>query len=193
MKTVDEKIKSEIAKQSKIDNRKFMEDTKSEDVLVIILKAHLYIERELIRTLTDTIVEEKVLRSTTFSNKLILANSLGMVDEFYGSIGKVNSIRNKFAHEIDYEFNDSVYEDLLSTLPKKEKDDFLSEYEGWKKLLYDGTIPEFNFKLQLLLSNIWFALVSCHAMAKTAVELRLKEKELELALKYHNDSENKEM
>ncbi|MGN0409245.1 MAG: hypothetical protein ACI4GE_05925 [Lachnospiraceae bacterium] len=177
--TLDELKKMEIAKESKNINKKFMQDTKSDDILIIILKAHLYMERELTKTLTDTIIDEKVLRATTFRQKLDLAKSMGLLDEHYGALGKVNSIRNSFAHSIDYKFDEKTYEDLLSTLPKIDKDDFLTEYEMWRDMLYDKTIPEFNFKLQLLLNNIWFALVSCHATAKKAIELRLREKEIE--------------
>ena len=177
--TLDELKKMEIAQESKNINKKFMQDTKSDDILIIILKAHLYMERELIKTLTDTIIDEKVLKATTFRQKLDLAKSMGLLDEHYGALGKVNSIRNSFAHSIEYKFDEKTYEDLLSTLPKIDKDDFLTEYEMWRDMLYDKTIPEFNFKLQLLLNNIWFALVSCHATAKEAIELRLREKEIE--------------
>ena len=182
--TLSDMLKVERSKESKNVNIKFMQDTKSDDILVIILKAHLYMERELIRTLTETIIDEKVLKSTTFRQKLDLANSMGLLDEYYGVLGKVNSIRNDFAHKIDYEFDEKIYEDLLSTFPKIDKDEFLSEYDVWKNTLYDGTIPEFNFKLQLLLSNIWFALVTCRSMAKKAIELRLEEKAIETISKY---------
>ena len=179
-------MKLEKAKESKQLNKKFMQDTKSDDILVIFLKAHLYIERELIKILTETIIDENILKSTTFRQKLDLANSMGLLDGYYGVLGKINSIRNNFAHNIDYKFDEKVYDDLLSTLTKIDKDDFLSEYEMWKNILYTKDIPEFKFKLQLLLSNIWFALVSCRDTAKKAIELKLKEKELETISKYQN-------
>ncbi len=185
-KKLDEIMKLEKAKESKQLNKKFMQDTKSDDILVIFLKAHLYMERELIKILTETIIDENILKSTTFRQKLDLANSMGLLDGYYGVLGKINSIRNNFAHNIDYKFDEKVYDDLLSTLTKIDKDDFLSEYEMWKNMLYTKDIPEFNFKLQLLLSNIWFALVSCRATAKKAIELKLKEKELETISKYQN-------
>lgn len=71
-----------------------MKDTKSNEILIIILKAHLYIERELIKILTDTIIDEKVLKGTTFRQTLDLANSMGLIEGIYGTLGKVNSIRN---------------------------------------------------------------------------------------------------
>lgn len=189
--TLEDQKKIVIAKEYKTVNKKFMQDTKSDDILVIILKSHLYMEQELIKTLTETIIDENILRSTTFRQKLDLANSMGLVEGYYGVLGKVNSIRNNFAHNIDYEFDEKTYEDLLSTLTKEDKDDFINEYELWKNMLYDGSVPEFNFKLQLLLNNIWFALVSCRATAKTAIKLRLEAKEIETISKYQMSESTK--
>lgn len=181
---LEQKLRMEQASECKIINRDFMKDTKSNEILIIILKSHLYIERELIKILTETIIDQKILKGTTFKQKLDLANSMGIIDGFYGSLGKVNSIRNSYAHDLDFTIDEKIFEDLLSTLPKEDKDDFLSEYDTWKAFFYDGSIPEFNFKMQLLLNNIWFALVSCRVHAKAAIELRLKEKEIEKLSKY---------
>ncbi len=180
---MDIHLKKEHTDEIKRINKAFMNDTKSNEILIIILKSHLYIERELIKTLTETIVDEKILGGTTFRQKLDLANSMGIIDGLYGALGKVNSIRNSYAHDVTYEFDEKGFEDLLSTLSKEDKDDFLLDYDKWKPFLYDGTIPEFNFKLQLLLNNIWFAMTSCRAFAKKAIELRLREKEIEIRLK----------
>lgn len=170
-------------------NKAFMTDTKSSEILIIILKAHLYIERELINMLTETIIDYKIISTSTFRQKLDLANSMGLVDGYYGVLGKVNSVRNGYAHNVDYKFGEKEFEDILSTLTKEDKDDFLNEYQCWKDMLYDNSIPEFNFKIQLLLSNIWFATATCHLTAKKAIELRLKEKEIETLSKYVTDEE----
>ena len=181
---LQERLRAERAKESKEILKNFMNDTKSEEILIVVLKAHLYIERELIKLLTESIIDEKILNGTTFRQKLDLANSMGLVEGFYGALGKVNSIRNEYAHDIAYEFDEKIYEDLLSTLTKEDKDDFLEEYDEWKNMFYDGKIPELNFKLQILLNYIWFSLISFRAFAKTAIELRLREKELETIAKY---------
>lgn len=181
---LQDKLREERAKESKETIKAFMNDTKSEEILIVVLKAHLYIERELIKLLTESIIDEKVLKGTTFRQKLDLANSMGLLDGFYGALGKVNSIRNAYAHDIEYKFEEKNYEDLLATLMKEDKDDFIKEYDVWKKMFYDGTIPELNFKLQILLNYIWFALISCRAFAKTAIELRLRKKEVETMSKY---------
>lgn len=185
--TLDEKVEFEQKEEAKKLHKAFMQATKSSEILIVILKAHLYMEQELIRSLTDTLLDEKILSGTTFRQKLDLARSIGVIDDIYGALGKVNSIRNSYAHSIDYSFDEKIFEDLLSTLSKADKDDFLSDYEEMKLLFFDGTIPELNFKLQVLLGNIWFSLLSCRHFAKKGIELRLKEKEIETKAKYITD------
>ena len=171
-------------------NKRFMSDTKSNEILIIILKAHLYIERELANMLTETVIDYKVISTATFRQKLDLANSMGLVEGLYGPVGKVNSIRNGYAHSIDYAFEEKDFEDLLSTLTKDDRDDYVNEYEKWKAMLYDGSFSEFNFKTQLLLSNIWFSMSSCRLKAKDFLMIRLKEKELETLSAYSNSKLN---
>lgn len=181
---LEEKVEFEQKEEAKRIYKEFMKATKSKEILIVILKAHLYMEQELIRALTDTLLDEKILSGTTFRQKLDLAHSIGIIDDIYGALGKVNSIRNSYAHSIGYSFDEKVFEDLLSTLTKSDKDDYLSDYEEMRPIFFDGDIPELNFKLQVLLGNIWFALFSCRHFAKKGIEIRLQEKELELKTKY---------
>lgn len=174
-------------KEPKEMYKKFMVDTKSSEILIIILKSHLYIERELTNMLTETIIDYKVISTATFRQKLDLANSMGLINENYGAIGKVNSIRNSYAHDIDYNFGEKEFEDLISTLPKLDKDDYFNDYVNYKNLLYDNSISEFNFKTQFLLSNIWFCMVTNRIMAKKAILLRIEEKELETLSHYNQE------
>lgn len=183
MDVKEDLLKDRVEEIKKI-NIEFMMDTKSNEILVVILKAHLYIERELIKTLTETILDEKILKNTTFIQKLELAKSMGIIDDIYGPLKKVNSIRNGYAHNIGYEFDQKQFDDLISTLTKEDKDQFFEEYENWKKMIYQGDIPEFNFKTQLLLNAIWVSLFSCRVCAKKAIEMRLKVKEIEAIIKY---------
>lgn len=168
--------------------RSFINDTKSSEILIIILKAHLYIERELINMLTETIIDYKIISTSTFRQKLELANSMGLIYGYYGVLGKVNSIRNNYAHNIAYEISEKEFEDIISTLTKEDKKDFVEDYKNLF-YLYDGSIPEFNFKIQILLSNIWFATVTSRLTAKKAIELKLKEKEIQTLSNYITDKE----
>lgn len=183
IKETMEKVKSKEIKES---FKSFMEATKSSEILIVILKAHLYLERELILALTESIVDDKILQGTTFRQKLDLAHSIGMLNDIYGALGKVNSIRNSYAHDIEYVFKEKDFDDLLSTLTKEDKNDFLSVYDEMKIVFFDNTIPELNFKLQVLLSDIWFSLVGCRNFAKKSIEIKLMEKEIETMQKYGN-------
>lgn len=184
-----EKLISRRVVEPKEIYKAFMNNTKSNEMLIIILKAHLYIERELTNMLTETIIDYKIISTSTFRQKLDLANSMGLIDGYYGALGKINSIRNNYAHSIDYTIGEKEFEDIISTLTKEDKKDFLEDYQNWKPYLYDGSIPEFNFKIQMLLGNVWFATVTSRLTAKKSIELKLKEKEIETLYKYTKDEE----
>ena len=156
----------------------FMVDTKSKEMLIVVLRTHLYIERELISMLTETILDEKVLQGTNFKNKLDLAHSMGMLGDNYNVLNKINSIRNKYAHYMDYEFDEKEFEDLLSTLSKEDKKAYLEDFVSRRAMFDDKSIPEFNFKAQLLFTSIWVNITVCRAWAKKSVETKLKDKQI---------------
>ncbi len=93
-------------KYDELDNltvQHFIFDTKELDS---ILKAHLFIER-----LVDSLIEEKLDKpesflknQVSFNLKVDLAHSLGVLtDRLVSSIKSLNSIRNKYAHNLDYQ------------------------------------------------------------------------------------------
>lgn len=161
----------------------FIADTKSKEMLIVVLRAHLYIERELISMLTETILDEKVLQGTTFKNKLDLAHSMGMLGDNYNVLNKINNIRNKYAHSMDYEFNEKEFEDLLSTLSKDGKKAYLEDFASRISMFDDKSIPEFNIKSQLLFTSIWVDITICRTRAKKSVETKLKDKQIKKATK----------
>jgi uncharacterized protein with von Willebrand factor type A (vWA) domain len=161
----------------------FLAKTKSNEILVVVLKGHMYIERELTNLLTETILDEKVLENTTFRYKLELVYSMNLITKYYGSIKKVNDIRNNYAHKFDYEFGENEFNDLVSTLPKEGKKRFLDNYsKGMIK--FDNSIPEFNFKTQLLLHKIWLDVIVSQSIAKKSLIIKMEEKEIEVNRKY---------
>ena len=171
-------------KETREEFKAFMNDTKSAEILIIILKAHLYIERQLTFALTESIVDDSVLKNTTFRQKLDLAYSMGIIGDDYGTLKKFNSIRNAYAHDMDYEFTEKTFDDLIATLSKDDKDFFWCEYEENKDLFYDASIPELNFKLQVLLSDVWFSVNTRRHLAQKAIEIKMLEKKIETMKKY---------
>lgn len=106
----------------------FIEYTKSEDFMGIILRGHLYIENELNTLIKNALINPDAIVLPYFSTKLDAAFSMGIIEErWYGAFKKLNKIRNKYAHDLGYEFTEKDYEDLVSTLSKEDKEEFMKD------------------------------------------------------------------
>lgn len=149
------KSKEVIDKNFKKTYKEFMEVTNHDELLIVILRGHLYIERELIKIL-GKVFDDDTYNNLTFAQKVDLCNSLGLIEkEKIGSLRKLNKQRNGFAHSLEFRLEEKDYEDLLSTLSKEEKVYFKVELErfysdhGREKSLKD------NYRI--LLASIWSA------------------------------------
>jgi hypothetical protein len=91
----------------------FMNYTKSEDFMGIILRAQIYIENDLDILLNKLLIHPEKIKLQFFAAKLDAAFALGAIDEeWYGVFRKFNSIRNSYAHDFKYD----VFTELF--LPK---------------------------------------------------------------------------
>lgn len=100
------------------------------------LKGHLWLERLLDDFLTVAAdpPEGLGLNRMTFANKLRLCKAFALLPEDYCQIfKKVNSIRNKLAHELTAE----IENDITQTLLDGSRHDLRSAYEA----MDDGTLP----------------------------------------------------
>ncbi|MGG0831996.1 MULTISPECIES: hypothetical protein [Priestia] len=123
MTTLDE-IKNELYERIiQNDLNKFIKETNSKNILHAILKGHLYIEQEVVRLLNFKLKNpEKILTNNFgFANKIKLAVALGIISvESMESYLVFNSIRNKYAHQLDYQLGEKdlnlVRKNFCSTL-----------------------------------------------------------------------------
>jgi hypothetical protein len=126
----------------------FLDLTDHEEEMIVVLRAHLYIEQE-INQLLSKIFEN--MPEMTFSQKIDLCKSLAIIDnDIYNPLKKFNKLRNLFAHNLNFKLEEKHYEDLVSTLSKSSKDQFkedLSRYNKTQINLLD--------KLRILLASIW--------------------------------------
>lgn len=99
-------MKFKDLKFDELDNlavQRLIFDTKELDS---VLKSHLFIER-----IIDSMIQEKLKNpdsylknQTSFSFKIDLAHSLGILsDNLRSPIKGLNTIRNKYAHDLDYQ------------------------------------------------------------------------------------------
>lgn len=139
----------------------FMEYTRSEDFMGIVIRAQIYIENDLDKLIQKLLIHPEKITLQFFQAKLDAAYALGAInDEWYGAFRKLNKIRNKYAHDYKYEFQITDYENLISTLSKDAKNEFMSNVarEEWFMSIANalkGTTEsmDLKYKLRVLLSD----------------------------------------
>lgn len=130
------------------DIDEFMDATKGEDELQIVLRAHLYIEYELEKMLRNYFVEPKVFlgKDPSFSSKLNLVVALGLLPkDKLSPYEKFNTLRNRYAHRLRFSVTDEKLDELASSLDKELKRDFFDK--DWNKKKQDR---DENYKLSKL-------------------------------------------
>ncbi|WP_368298379.1 hypothetical protein [Cytobacillus firmus] len=132
----------------------FLKITDHDDLLIIVLRGHLYIERE-INNLLKKVYKDEQYRNLLFSQKVDLCKSLGLIDsDRIPPLNKLNKHRNGYAHNLDFKIEEKDYEDLLSTLSKEAKDQFEIELDGFYKLNQEKEKSLTN-NYRVLLAAIW--------------------------------------
>ena len=135
----DAKEIKQFKEELKLAIKEFMKYTESEDYMGVILRGHLYIENELTQLIQKILIKPDKISLPYFSTKLDAAYALGAIDdEWYGAFKKMNKIRNKYAHDLGYEFVEEDFSDLISTLSKDAK------YEYVKNLAREEILNDFR-------------------------------------------------
>ncbi|MDM5465464.1 hypothetical protein [Bacillus cereus] len=113
---------------------KFNEDTKGEDELQVILRGHLYIEHEIEKLLRLELAEpDYILKNNRlmFANKVNLAVALGLLPKNRKTMyEKLNSIRNNYAHQLDFELDEKHLNGIVSCMDKEVKDRYVGSSEN---------------------------------------------------------------
>ena len=157
----DAKETKQLKEELKFAIKEFMKYTESEDYMGVILRGHLYIENELTQLIKKILIKPDKISLPYFATKLDAAYALGAIaDEWYGAFKKMNKIRNKYAHDLGYEFVEEDFSDLISTLSKDAKYEYVKNLErkeilnDFRKVI-DGNTYETTLKdrLRLLLSD----------------------------------------
>ena len=141
-------------KNSEEEKKGILKEMKHEDTLVATLRLHLYVEKELDEILEFMFKVPNIVKG--FKNKLDLLYNLGVMDKhLYDAVKKLNSVRNGFAHDLDYGKNENVYSNLKSGL----SGNILGIHEVDVKMveLLNGKIDN-EMKIRFLLSDIWIQL-----------------------------------
>lgn len=145
------KVTSNIFESFAETANEFLANTEGEDELQVVLRTHLYIERELTEILKISLAEPDYILNTRFmfANKLNLAVALGVfpigVKKAYD---KLNKMRNKFAHELEFYCS----EDDLRKLEEAMVDDLGELYRVMGRLEPTETLL---YRLRIIFTVMW--------------------------------------
>ncbi|MCK1478607.1 hypothetical protein IVB27_28630 [Bradyrhizobium sp. 197] len=87
-----------------------------------LLQAHLYYDHVVTQILLDALPNPEAvnLRRMGFAQKLQLISAMALLpEELIAPIESINGLRNKIAHALDFEIQDSALTDLANCTPKK--------------------------------------------------------------------------
>ncbi len=98
-----------------------------------LLQAHLYFDHVLTQLLSEALVDPDAvnMRGMGFAQKLNLIQAMGLLPgELVISIEKINSLRNKIAHDLNFELSDDHIRDFANVTPNELRE---VVWEGKKK------------------------------------------------------------
>ncbi|RUT27657.1 hypothetical protein EJP77_18690 [Paenibacillus zeisoli] len=154
----------QILEKFELQFSKFEEDTRSENIIQIILRGHLYIEHELKQILEKSLAHPEMLGDRLkFSDFTRLVFAIGALDlEYYSVINELNKFRNKFAHDLNFVFTEEHLNKLEECLSNDLRDYYLRSKEQ-----YNTTID----KTRNLIFWVWQTII-----AENIIPKHIKEK-----------------
>lgn len=140
----------EIALKFEGQYNKFIRDTDGESHFQIILRAHLYIEHELLAILEQHLkYPHIILDKIRFIDIVNLVFALGLLPiEDIKVFQKINRLRNLFAHDLEFTLNDEDISQLLNLFNPSLQKSFHSFLKSKKNV-------NTTTRLQTALFTIW--------------------------------------
>lgn len=133
--------------------KEFMNDTKHDDILMVILKVHLYIEKEMMELTNIYFKHPKKLNDYSFKKRLDLLYALGVIEkELFDPIKTINEIRNQLSHRLDFEYTEDSYKKIYNSLSNDILKEFKLDLEVNRMLTKN---LDYVDKTKILLACIW--------------------------------------
>ncbi|OMD95047.1 hypothetical protein NST58_20465 [Paenibacillus sp. FSL R10-2796] len=149
----------DITDKYEIQYEKFISETSAENYFQIILRAHLYIEHELQSMVNGNIKYPELLGNRlTFSDKMRLVFAIGLWPiEDMDLISKINKLRNKFAHNREFQLSVDDVNSLISSLSTRQ----LRQYK-----ILNKDNEDLSTTLRNILFTVWSDLISYNIIPK---------------------------
>ncbi|ALC91653.1 hypothetical protein AM500_19080 [Bacillus sp. FJAT-18017] len=152
MNIEEEFLKAQLEKFSEYRSE-FIAETRHEDILMSILRVHMYIEKEMVELTKIYFKYPNKFNDYTFKSRLDLLYALGVIErELYDPIQSINNVRNKLSHNLDFKFTENIYKKIYDSLSKEILTEFKKDLEVYSWL---NKNPNFIEKTKILLACIW--------------------------------------
>jgi hypothetical protein len=126
----------QASKVFSFDVPRFHKEVGSGDMLALVIRGHIYLEHVLIQTLSEEMArpDEMEMRRLSFPSKLDLGIAMGLIDGTWRpAVNRINEMRNKMAHRLEYNFEDRDKLELWRMMPKYAQDICFDEKEDWSE------------------------------------------------------------
>lgn len=139
--------------------KKFHRDIEDENLIHIVLKAHLYIEYELEQLIKKYLPKPELLKieNLKFFQKYSLALAMGLIPESEKNIlYSLNRLRNDLAHKIDFDINEKFFtERVIGQFGKRTRISYKMHLNYFTETYGEGLIG----KMKSALTAIWLMVV----------------------------------
>jgi hypothetical protein len=144
----------------------FIRDLNGEDDLGVVVRGHLWVERELIGYIDAQLVDPTALRpDLDYADRVRLAIALGLDTSLKAPLNALGKVRNRFAHQLGSHLDKSDADNLHKVLPKVAKDTIHSSRVAAHDELGSrgpsrASTQEPRTRYILYITTLWLALVS---------------------------------
>lgn len=110
----------DLASQFSFDVNQLVKHMKNKNAWILLIQGHLYIDHILNTMLLDSFVDKDVIAigRLGFTQRLELAIAFGLISkDLTVVVKKINSVRNRLAHNLDFDVNAVEVRELINTVP----------------------------------------------------------------------------
>jgi hypothetical protein len=120
------------------DIPQFIKHLLAQDDVALIVRMHLYVEVLLERLIAASVENPGALgKRMSFDSKVKLASALGVLGDLESAVRAINEVRNKAAHDLNFQLGPEIDTKLIKSLPSR-----LSADEAFAKLETKGSMSK---------------------------------------------------
>jgi hypothetical protein len=124
----------------------FQAALRGEDELGLVVRAHIYIEANLLELLTNFVGSQKHIdkMNLEYSQRVHLAIALGLKDEYESPLLTLGTLRNAFAHRPGTKLSKDRVDALYSSLSPATKEIVQNSHQSARRKMPEAKVPAFS-------------------------------------------------